>query len=150
MEGADNGNVQPGGLFKNALHLWAVLAHNIGIIAPALIQILIHEVTLVGKEAAVKRAEGTESIGGEKDLFRLVVTHHNLRPVDHRCHDKGELMASERKNASLLDNIHPAAQVYIPEKLGKHGLNFIVADDAGLRMAEHEGLHRGGVIRLHV
>ena len=149
VEGADIGDVQPGGLFQHGLDLGAVFAHDVGVVAAGLVKLLAHKVALVGKEPPVQGAEGAEGVGGEEDLFRLVIGHHHLRPVDHGGHDEAQLMPAHGEAVPLLHLMQPVAEVQ-GEKLGQHGPDLGVADDLRLRIAQGKGLHRGGVVRLHV
>ena len=150
VEGTDQGDIQPGGLFQHILHLHAVLAHDVGVIAAGLVQIIGHEIALVGKEAAVEGAEGAEGIGGEEDLVRLVIAHHDLGPVNHGGHKEGKFMPAGGEDTPLFHQVNPVGQVQPPEKLTQHGFDLVVAEDAGLRMAQQQALHCGGMVRLHM
>ena len=149
VEGADIGDVQPGGLFQHSLDLGAVFAHNVGVVAAGLIKLLAHKIALVGEEPSVQGAEGAESVGREKDLVGLIVGHHDLGPVDHGGVDKGQLMLAHREAVPFLYHMQPSAQVQ-SEKLGQHGLDLGVADDLCLRVAQGNGFDGGGVVRLHM
>ena len=149
VQRADQGDIERGGLFQRRLDLRAVLADDIGIVAARLVQMLAEEIGLVSKEAAVERAEGTESVGREEDLIGAVVAHHDLGPVHHRRHDEAELVAAGLQAVPFLDQNNALRQIE-GEKLRQHGLDFRVADDLRLGIAGHQQLERGGVVGLHV
>ena len=149
VERADRFHLQRGGLLQHRLHLRAVFAHNVGVVAPGLIQVLGKEIGLVGEEAAVQRAESAEGVGGEENAVRAVVAHHDLGPVHHGRHHKVQLMPAGGERVTLLDQLHPRVPV-TGEKLREHGLDFGIADDGHFRMPQHQPLQRGGVVRLHM
>ena len=149
VQRADGGDFQRRGLLQHCLNLRAVLADDVGVVAAGFVDVLDEEVRLIVEEAAVQRAEGAEGIGGEERLVGQVVGHHDFRPVDHRGHDEGELMLSDGEDIALFDQVHFSGEV-CGEELRQHGLDFGVAEDAGLRIAEKQAFNGGGVVRLHM
>ena len=135
VQRADIGDLQRRGLLQHRLHLHAVLADDVGVIAPRFIKELGHEVAFVRKELAVERTEGAERVRREKYLIRQVVGHHYLRPVHHRRHDEGQLVAACLKGVALLDDVHPRAEIVAAEKLRYHRPYLVVAYHARLRVA---------------
>ena len=75
----------PGRLFQHVLHRRAVFAHDVGVIPAGIVQPLLLEIHLVGKDVAVHSAEGAEGVGAEQSLLRGIIGHHDLRPVDQRA-----------------------------------------------------------------
>ena len=149
VQRADGLNFNGGRLFKQRLHLRTVFADDVGVIPPCVGQILRLEVDLVGIEVAVQRAEGAKGIGGEERFGRCVVADHGLWPVNDRRHDEGEGMPSCAERVHLLDD-HSAAVDVEGEKIPDHRDGLGVADDLDLRVAQHQILQNGAVIRLHV
>ena len=101
--GADHGNVQSGELLQRGLHLEAVLAHDIAVIAAGVVQPVPVEVQLVVKQIAARGAKGAESVGGEEKLLAGLIGHHDLRPVDHGSHMEVEGMPAQGEGIPLLD-----------------------------------------------
>ena len=66
---------------QQSLYLRAVFAHNIKVITPCLTRPVLFR---------VQSAELSESICGKENLLRTLIRHHNLRPVNHRSHDKSQ------------------------------------------------------------
>ena len=149
VQRADQGDVQRGGLLQDGLDLGAVLADDVGVVAAGLTEVLDEEVGFVVEQAAVKSAEGAEGVGGEKELVRLVIGHHDLGPVDHRGHDEVQIVPAGGEAVPLLDQNDPLLQIR-QEELGQHGFNLGVAENAGLRVTQQQALNGGGVVRLHV
>ena len=149
VQRADVLDVEPGGLAQRGLHLRAVLADDVGVVAAGLVEVLVHEVALVGEDAAVERAEGAEGVRGEEYLVGLVVGHHDLGPVDHRGHDEGELVAAGGEAVALLDEVQPLGEVG-GEEAREHVADLGVADYLRLGVAQGYVLDGGGVVGLHV
>ena len=105
VEGADIIKLKAGGLFEHGLHLRAVFADDIGVVAAGLVNVVGEEIDLVVEQMSVERAEGAESVGGEKYLVGGVIGHHDLRPVYHGRHDKGKLMTAGAEGVALFDNV---------------------------------------------
>ena len=108
-----------------------------------------HEVALVGEDAPVERAEGAEGVGGEEDLVRRVVGHHDLGPVDHRGHDEGEVVPAGAEGVALGDDVEPCVEAGV-EVVLEHRLYLGVADDGSLGIAEGDVGDSGGMVGLHV
>ena len=142
-------DIQTGGLFQQVLHLRAILAHDVGVIPPGIVQPVLFKVHLVGKEITAHSTEGAECVGGEEDLVGFVVSSHGLRPMNHRCHHESQLVAAGGEHVSLLHHQgifrHGAA-----EELADHGEGLGIAHHLGLRMAAQQRAQSGAVIRLHV
>ena len=149
VQRADQGNLQLRGLLQHRLDLGAVLAHDVGVVAPGLIQVLGKEIGLVVEEAAVQGAEGAEGVGGEEDLVGEVIGHHDFRPVDHGGHDKGEIVLAGGEGVALFHQDGAFGEIAAQELL-HHGLDLGVADDLCLGIAAEQQLLGGGVVRLHV
>ena len=149
VQRADHGDVQLLRLFQQRLHLRAVLADDVGVVAPGVIQALGLEVQLVGKDVSVQRAEGAEGVRGIQHLVGGVEGHHDLRPVDHRGHDKGEGVAACGQGVALLHQRRAAVDVE-GEVVPDHRQRLGVADDPDVGVAQHQLAHRGAMVRLHV
>ena len=109
----------------------AVLAHDVGKVAPGVVDPVAVKVHLVGEQLAVQRAKGAEGVGGEQHAVGGVERDHGLGPVDH-----GGLHESNR---------------VVAEGVGVTLLNFdeLVAVDVEAELAhDHEGL--GGGDDLHI
>ena len=149
VQRADRLDLDRRGLFQQSLYLCAVFADDVGIVAPRVVEPLGLEVDLVGIEVAAQRAERAEGVGGEEGLRRGIIGHHDLGPVYHRGHDECEGMLAGAERIHLGDEVNAAVDVEGEEVL-HHLRGLLVADKPDLRIAEHDGLDRGGVIRLHV
>ena len=149
MQGQQHLNVQSPGLFQHRLDLCAVLAHNIGVIPPGLVQIVPVEVHLVGEQRAVQGAEGAEGVRRQQQLVRLVIGHQHLRPVDHR---RGHKVQGVPPGAEGVPLLHHADAPLVPgaEELGQHILGGGGAHHGGLRVPHQQVPDIGGVVRLHV
>ena len=142
-------NVQPCRLFQHILHRRAVFADNVGVVPAGIIQPVPFKIHLVGKNIAVHGAEGSKGICGEQDFIRCVIGHHDLRPVDQRRHDKGQLMLSKGQGIPLPHRLKAPLQLH-REKLTNHPQRLSVADNNRLGMAPQRRAQRCRVIRLHV
>ena len=149
VEGAEVLNIQSRRLFQHVLHRRAVFAHDVGVIPAGVVQPLLLEIHLVGEDVAVHSAEGAEGVGAEQGLLRGIIGHHDLRPVDQRGHDKGQLVAAQGQGIPLLHRLEAALHLH-GEELLDHGQGLGVADNGGLRVAAQDRSQRGGVVRLHV
>ena len=149
VERQQHTDIQSGGLLQHRLDLCAVLAHNVGIIPPCLVQHLPVEVHLIGEQGTVQRAEAAEGIGGQQQFVRLVIGHQHLRPVDHGRGDKAQGMAAGAEGVTLLHHGDAAGQLRV-EELGDHVLGGGTAQDAHVRVLAGQVGHLGGVVRLHV
>ena len=140
VEGADGGNVQPGGLLENGLDLGAVLAHDVEVVAPGLaVPVLLR----------VQGAELAEGVRAEEDLLRALIAHHDLRPVDHGGGDEVEHVAAQGELVPLLHR-EGGGEVQPREVLGKEREGLGPAHEFHLRPALHHRLNAGGVVRLDV
>ena len=149
VEGADHLQRHVLHLAEEVLDLGAVLAHDVGVVPAGLVHVIPLKVHLVGKDGAVKGAEGAEGVGGEEDLVGLVVGHHDLGPVDHGGHDEGQLVTAGVQHVPLLHDPAPVGDIQIRE-LADHGGGLGVADHGGLGIPEQQLRERGGMVRLHV
>ena len=149
VQRADIGDVELCGLLQHRLHLRAVLAHDVGVVAAGLVDAVGEEVDLIVEEPAVEGAEAAEGVRGEEDFVGGVVGHHDLGPVHHRRHDEGEAVAAGGEGVALLDEQDALREIH-REKLRQHGLDLRVADDGGLGVARQHELQRRGVVGLHV
>ena len=149
VQGADHLDFDGCGLLQDGLDLGAVLAHDVGVVAAGLVHVVALEVHLIGKDAAVERAEGAEGVGGEEGLGGDLIAHHDLRPVHHGGHDEGELHLARGEHVALLHDLHAACGLEV-EVLAQHDLDLAVADDGGFGIAAHQIAHGGGMVGLHV
>ena len=149
VQRADHGELQPRGLLEQRLHLRAVLADDVGVIAARIVHPVAVKVDLVRIQVAVHRAKGTERIGRVEDLLRGVIGDHDLRPVHHRCHDKGECVPAGGEYVALLDRDGVGVERKVI-KLPDHGHGLGVPDDLERRIAEQQLTDNGAVVGLHV
>ena len=136
-------------LVQKGHHLGAVLAHDVGVVAPGVVNPLPVEVHLVGEQLPVQGAEGAESVGGEEDAVGGVEGDHGLRPVDHGGVDKGDGVLAEAAAVPLfylVDLVGVQGEAELVEE--RHRLGG--GDDFHLGPAEEDFLNGGGVIRLYV
>ena len=140
---------QAGSLLQQGLHLRAVLAHNIGIVAAGIVDPVAVKVHLVGKEGAVQRAEGAEGVRGEERTVCGVEGNKNLRPVHHRGGEEGEGMLPEAQGRAFLDldalMVAGGEAELLHHREGLRGGNHL-----HLRIAQQDFLDGSAVIRLHV
>ena len=149
VQRANRLDLQPRGLFEQLLHLRAVFAHDVGVIAARVVQPFGFKVHLVGEEIAAQRAKRAERVRREENVVDRIVGHHGLGPVDHGGHDEGQRVAAGIERVHLLHQHGAAVHVEI-EELVDHLERLGVADDLHLGMAAHNLAHCGAVIRLHV
>ena len=149
MQRADHVDVHRCCLLEQRLHLCAVFADDVHIVAPCIVQPVAFKIHLIRKKVAGERAERAECIRRKERLCRGVVGDHGLRPMHHRRHQERKRVAASRERIALGNNL--AARINIKqEKLPDHRNGLRVGDDGYLRVAQHEFFHRGGMIRLHV
>ena len=140
VEGADGGDVEAGGLLEQRHGLSAVLAHDADVVPAGLV---------VPGLRAVKGAELAEGVGGEEDLVRAVIGHHDLGPVDHGREDEGEGVAAQFEGAAVLG--HDAVFHEIgAEEVVHHGEGLGGGHHGGVGVGLEEAVDVGGVVRLHV
>ena len=149
MQRADHADVERGGLLEQRLHLCAVLADDVRIVAAGIGQPVVLKVILIGIEVAAERAERAEGVGGKERAGRGVKADHDLRPVHHRRHDKGKRVLAEAVGAALGHEDGTAVDVK-GEVVADHVADLRVADDLRLGVAAHGLLERLGVVGLHV
>ncbi len=110
---------------------------------------ILEEVNIVIEESTVQSTERTESIGGEEDLVREIVGHHDFGPVDHRSHNEGELMAADLKDIAFLDDVLLGG-CGEGEELTEQRVYLRVANDGDIGVTQHELADSRGMVRLHV
>ena len=137
------------GLFQQELDVGTVLAHDVSEVAAGVVQPVPLEVHLIGKQLAVQRAEGAESVGGKEDAVGNVEGHHGLRPVDHRRTHKGDGVLTEGEGIALL-HLDALMPVHMEAELTHEHEGLLVGDQLHLGMAQQDLLDAGGVIRLQM
>ena len=140
VQRADDGDIQPGGLLQQLLHLHAVLADNADIVAAGFIVPVLLD---------IQGAELAEAVGGEKHLVRCLIAHHDLGPVHHGGKDKGQAVLAKGQRVAVLYG-YPLGSGQGGEELLHHAKGFDVAHQCGSRVTLQETLNAAGVIRLHV
>ena len=149
MCGTQDFDIHRAGFCQDILHLLAVLADDVAVVASCIREPVLLEVHLIGKEIAVKRTEAAEGICGKQRAGNRVIGHHDLGPVDHRRHDEGQCMPADVQGVAFpyqdaaVGNI--AGKKLVQDQRGRQR-----ADHLGVRIA-HQHLGNGGaVVRLHV
>ena len=140
VQGADGGDVQGSGLLQQRLYLRAVLAHDADVVAPCLASPVF---------LCVQCAELAEAVGGEQHLILHIVSHNDLRPVDHRRGDKGQGVFTQRKGIPLTHH-NAAVCVVGAEELTHHGKGLGGRNHRCVGIGLHKLVNIGGVVRLHV
>ena len=135
--------------FQNCLHLRAVFADDVRVVTAGFIDVFDKEVGLIVEQPPVQRSKGAEGICGEQGLVRQVIGHHHFRPVHHRGHDKGQLMAPDGNDIAFLYQINFVRKVS-KEELPQHGFDFRVAKNTCFGIAQQKALNGGGMVRLHM
>ena len=140
MQGADDGNVQPGGLFQQRLHLRAVLAHDADVVPAGFVRpVFFH----------VQSTELAEAVSGEENLVIGIIGHNDLRPVNHGRTHKGQGVLAQAQGIALAHHNAPIGVVVAEEVLhhherlggGNHGRLGVDLQEIG---------DVGRVVRLHV
>ena len=149
MERQQHLDVQRLRLLQHRLHLGAVLAHNVGVVAPRLVQIVAVKVHLIGEQRAVQGAEAAEGVRRQQQLVRGIVGQHHLRPVDHGRRHKVQGVPSGGQRLPLLDNGDAPRQLR-PEELADHGLGHGAAQHLRLGIVPQQVSQLRCVVRLHV
>ena len=149
VEGQQHGDVQLRRLLQHRLYLRAVFAHDVGVVAPGLVQIVPVEVHFIGKQPAIQGPEAAEGIRRQQQTIRLVVSHQYLRPVDHGGRNKAQRVPPGAEGIPLLHHMDALLKAGA-EELGHHGLGHSAAIDLYLWEAQHQLLQLRRVIRLHV
>ena len=140
VEGADDGDIQRGGLFQQSLDLGTVLAHDTDVIPPRLIgPVLFH----------IQRAELAKTVGGEQDFVIGIIGNDNLRPVDHGGGNKRQGVLTQAQGIALADD-NAAVGIVISKELLHHGESLGGGYHSGLGIDLQEIGNVGGVVRLHM
>ena len=144
VERADRFDLQRGGLFQQRLHLRAVLADNVVVVAPCL-----RRPRRVG--GAPQRAEAPEGVGGEEELLCFLVGDHHLRPMNHRGEHKMKRMRAEGERFTLADLQQAVVcRCFRAEELAEHCEGLGVADELHFLIFLRKAQDAAGVVRLHV
>ena len=141
VERKDGLDVELGSLLKQRLHLSAIFAHDIEIIATGLAIPVIESLVVV--------AEFTESVGCEKHFSALVVGDHHLGPVHHGGQRELKDVAAHCKSVALLHCLHASVKVDI-EELRYHTGTLRGTHHFALRETLHDILDIGGMVGLEV
>ena len=149
VQRADHADIKRSGLLEQRLHLRAVLADDVRVVAAGIGQPVVLKVILISVEVAAERAERAEGVGGKERASRGVKADHDLRPVHHRRHDVGKRVLAEAVGAALGHEDGAAVDVK-GEVVADHVADLRVADDLRLGITAHGLLERLGVVRLHV
>ena len=149
MQRADHLNIERCRLLEQRLHLYAVLADNVGVVTAGIVHPDRVERNLVIKNVACQCTERAERISREQDLVLLVVGDHDLRPVHHRRHDKMQGMLARGQLVAFLDDQRTRGNVRSVE-LGKHADRLGTAYHLRLRIAAQHVVDHRTVIRLHM
>ena len=149
MQRADGFDVEGRRLLEDCLHLNAVLADDVGVIAACVVHPYIVERDFVVENVAGQRTERAECVRREQDLVLFVISHHDFRPVHHRRENEVQRMLAGRELVALLDHERALGNVKVVE-LREHLRSLGGADQLGLRVAAHDGVDHGAVVRLHV
>ena len=72
VQRADHLDFKPRGLFEQCLHLRAVFADDVGVVAAGIVEPFGPEIDLVGVQISVQRAEGAEGVGGDRAILVVV------------------------------------------------------------------------------
>ena len=149
VQGADIVKLKGGCLFQHCLNLCAVLADDVGVVAAGLIEVVGEEIDLIVKQVAVECTEGAEGVCREENFVGQVVGHHDLRPMHHGSHYKGEIMLAGGKSVALFDN-EVLELIGKTEELTEHGLNLAVANDGNIGITQNKLIDSRSVVRFHV
>ena len=86
MQWADHLDIQSGSLFQKILNLYAVFANDVDKIASCFVFPWL---------VCIQGTEFTETVSGEQDLFGLLISNHNFRPVNKRSHKELKRVSTE-------------------------------------------------------
>ena len=145
MQRADGFDIQRSSLFEQSLHLGAILAHDVQVIAAGFAGPIRFFVKLCHS------AKTAKAIGGEEHLLAALVADHDLRPMHHRCKDEGQRVAAQAEALAILyhhaalrgNGICAKELLHILEGLG-------VAHHLHLRVERSQLCHICTMVRLHV
>ena len=148
MQRANHLDVKRGGLLEHILHLHAVFAYDVGVIAACVVDPLALKVHLVGEDVAAQSAKGTKGVGREEHLVGSVVGHHHLGPMHHGSHDELKAMATGDNLVALFHHLHLFR--FVGEELLDHLCRLGGAHHRSLG-ERYQYIHqRGGVVGLHM
>ena len=140
MERAYDRDVEPGGFLEQRLHGSAVFSDDAEIVSSRFARPVL---------VRVERAELAERIRREEDLVFCVVSHHDLRPVNHRRKDEIQLMLAERESVAVFDGKRIFDEIPAVEVL-YHRESLVVADYHGVGISCGKFRDARRVVGLHV
>ena len=100
MGGANPLEIETSQLLQRHLHLDAVLAHNVGVVANHLREVGLN-VHLAVEYTAVQCPEASEGIAREERAALGLVSHHRFRPVHHRDEVEAQVHALQAQLAAF-------------------------------------------------
>ena len=149
VQRAYTGDFKPRSLFEHRLDLRSVFAHDIGVISARVVYLISVVIHFVGIKRRAERAEGAEGVCGIKRLIEKIVCDHDLGPMHHGRHDKGELMPARFQHVTFLDDDRSALDVH-GEIVLDHLTDLGVANYLRLRISLGDLFERGGMIGFHM
>ena len=149
VQRADHLNIERRGLLEDSLHLNAVLADDVGVIAACVVHPDVVERDLVIENIACQRTERAECVRREQDLVFFVVGDHDFRPVYHRRENEMQGMLAGGELVAFLDDERAVGNIEVVE-LREHLRRLCGADQLGLRVAAHDRVDHRAVVRLHM
>ena len=140
MERAYRGDIESGSLLEQRLNRPAVFSDDAEIVSSRFARPVL---------VRVERAELAERVRREEHLVLCVVSHHDLRPVNHRRKDEIQLMLAERERVAVFDgkrifNEIPAVEIFY------HRESLVVADYHGVGISCGKLRYARRVVGLHV
>ena len=147
MEGANHIDFESGGFFQEGLHLSAIFAHDIGIIATGFIGIVVMEIYFIGEDCTVEGAEVSECVCREEGAGGGIVGDHDFRPVHHGSHDEVESVFARGEGIVFGDDEGFGGgweRIELFDEIGGE----LVEDEGDIGMEGEDGFDGGGVIRL--
>ena len=140
VQRADGLNIQRRCLLQNRLDLAAVFADDADVIAPGLVCPIL---------CRVLSAKLSEGIRGEQHLVRTVVSHDDLRPVDHGSGNEAESVLAEGQGIAFAHGHLAGCEIHI-EKVLNHPKRLGGSHDFCRGIGLQKADEAAGVIRLHV
>ena len=139
MERADCFDIEIFRLFKEILHLRAILANDAEIVSSGFASPV-----LVG----IKRTELAESVGRKEDLIVCIIGHDDFGPMHHRRGHEGERVFTERKGIPLAHDL--ALGKVFAKKLRHHRKALGRGNDLrfGIRLFKLRNI--GAMVGLHM